>query len=211
MDPSTSTNTNTPALTDNAFKYEIGFAVDIDGTLVLSHQEIAGSSEALNTMTRNNIPYILVTNNISKSEQTKADELNKLLTLDVPITADQIILNITPLKKFMPWQDKVVLIVIRENEAKDRLPFEEMPYYITIDEYCTIFPDTVPLSRRKMDDQAKEVKLRVEKRLGVENIDQHTLKIGAVLVINCPLRWEECYQVIIDLLSSEDGCLGEIK
>lgn len=112
-------------------------------------------------MTRNNVPYILVTNNISKSEQTKADELNKLLTLDVPITADQIILNITPLKKFMPWQDKVVLIVIRENEAKDRLPFEEMPYYITIDEYCTIFPDTVPLSRRKMDDQAKEVKLRV--------------------------------------------------
>jgi ribonucleotide monophosphatase NagD (HAD superfamily) len=67
----------------------------------------------LNTLTRNNVPYILVTNNISRSEQTKADELNKLLKLDVPITADQIILNITPLKVYMPWKDKLVLIVIR--------------------------------------------------------------------------------------------------
>ena len=67
----------------------------------------------MNTLTRNNVPYILVTNNISRSEQTKADELNKLLKLDVPITADQIILNITPLKVYMPWKDKLVLIVIR--------------------------------------------------------------------------------------------------
>jgi ribonucleotide monophosphatase NagD (HAD superfamily) len=108
----------------NKYDHELGFALDIDGTLVISHQEIPGCSEALNTLTRNNIPYILVTNNISKSEQTKADELNKLFKLDVPITADQIILNITPLKTYMPWKDKVILIVIRENEAKDRLPFE---------------------------------------------------------------------------------------
>lgn len=50
----------------------------------------------------------------------------------------------------------------------------------------------------------------MEKRLKIENVDQRTLKIGAVLVINCPLRWEECYQVIIDLLSTEDGSLHEI-
>lgn len=196
-------NLNKQSQKDNSpYDYELGFAIDIDGTLVLSHQQITGSSEALNTLTQNNIPYILVTNNISKSEQTKADELNKLLKLDVPITADQIILNITPLKTHMPWKDKVVLIVIRENQAKDRLPFEQIPYYITIDEYCTVFPDTVPLSRRKLDQNAMEVKKRVETRLNVENLDQRKLKIGAVLVLNCPNRWEECYQVIIDLLSS---------
>ena len=60
----------------------------------------------------------------------------------------------------------------------------------------------MPLSRRKLDENALEVKSRVEKRLNIANIDQRTLKFGAVLVINCPLRWEECYQVIIDLLSS---------
>jgi ribonucleotide monophosphatase NagD (HAD superfamily) len=39
----------------------------------MSHQEIPGSSEALNLLNDRGIPYILVTNNISKSEQTKAD------------------------------------------------------------------------------------------------------------------------------------------
>jgi hypothetical protein len=40
---------------------------------------------------------------------------------------------------------------MREKEAKSRLPFEEIPNYITIEEYCTIFPEAVPLSNRKFD------------------------------------------------------------
>lgn len=59
--------TTTDLPSDIQYDHDLGFALDIDGTLVLSHQEIPGSSEALNTLTRNNIPYILVTNNISKS------------------------------------------------------------------------------------------------------------------------------------------------
>jgi ribonucleotide monophosphatase NagD (HAD superfamily) len=82
-----------------------------------------GAKEALNLLNINNIPYVFVTNNISRNEQTKADELNKLFQLKREITADQIILNITPLKKFMCWKEKVILIVIRENEVKERLPF----------------------------------------------------------------------------------------
>ena len=58
---------------------------------------------------------MFVTNNISKSEQTKADELNNLLTLKKPIEGDQVILNITPLKKYLPWHEKIILIVMREN------------------------------------------------------------------------------------------------
>ena len=93
--------------------------IDIDGTLVISHKEIPGSTEALNYLADNNVPYILLTNNISKTEQTKADELNGLMpNLKQPICGDQVILNITPLKKHMNWSEKTILIVIRENEAK---------------------------------------------------------------------------------------------
>ena len=60
-------------------------AIDIDGTLVISHKEVPGSSEAINTLIDCNIPHIYVTNNISKSEQTKADELNSLFSLKKPI------------------------------------------------------------------------------------------------------------------------------
>lgn len=84
--------------------HDLGFVIDIDGTLVLSHQEIKGASEALNILSRNKIPYVFLTNNISHSEQTKADELNKLLNLDVPIRGEQVVLNITPLKRYMEWK-----------------------------------------------------------------------------------------------------------
>lgn len=180
---------------------------------MISHKEIPGASEALNSLTDSNIPYILVTNNISKSEQTKANELNQMMPgLKQKIEGDQVILNITPLKKFMPWHEKTVLIVIREVEAPDRLPFEEIPFYITIDEYCTIFPECVPLSRRKFDENARIVKERVEKRLNItseEGIKKENMQFGAILVLNCPNRWEECYQVIMDLMSSEDGKLPQ--
>jgi hypothetical protein len=51
--------------------------------------------------------------------------------------------------------------------------------------------------------------LTVEKRLNLTNIDQKQFKIGGVLIVGAPLRWEECYQVIMDLLNSEDGTIGE--
>ena len=31
-------------------EHELGFAIDIDGTLAMSHQEIPGASEALNRL-----------------------------------------------------------------------------------------------------------------------------------------------------------------
>ena len=37
------------------------------------------------------------------------------------------------------------------------------------------------------------------------------MKLGGVIVLNCPNRWEECYQIIIDLLSSEDGSIHNIN
>lgn len=46
-------------------------------------------------------------------------------------------------------------MIIREKEAPQRLPFEEIPLYITIEEYTTIFPEVVPLSRRVFDDHAQ--------------------------------------------------------
>jgi hypothetical protein len=36
-----------------------------------------------------------------------------------------------------------------------------MPKYVTIEEYCAVFPDDVPLGRRKLDQRALEVKKNV--------------------------------------------------
>jgi hypothetical protein len=60
-----------------------------------------------------------------------------------------------------------------------------------------------------LDENAAKVKKKIEQRLNLNSIDQRTLKFGAVLIVNCPLRWEECYQIIMDLLNSSDGSIGE--
>ena len=66
----------------------------------------------------------------------------------MPIRGEQIILNTNPLKKYMDWENKIILIVGRERKLKKTLPFPEIPFYMTVEEYCTIFPESVPLSQR---------------------------------------------------------------
>lgn len=76
----------------------LGFAIDIDGTLILKGKIITGAREALEKLNKLGIPFVLLTNNTAKSEDTKAKELNQILTLSKPITGSQIILNYTPIK-----------------------------------------------------------------------------------------------------------------
>ena len=73
---------------------------------------------------------------------------------------------------------------------KEVLPFDHIPYYVTIEEYCSIFPEIVPLARRKKDKKSEEIKRKVEKRLNIDNITLENLKFGLILIINCPVNWE---------------------
>lgn len=128
------------------------------------------------------------------------------------IEGDQVILNITS-KKFMPWHEKTVLIVIREVEARlTDYRSKRFPSILLLLTSIARYSLNACLSRRKFDDNARIVKERVEKRLNItseEGIKKENMQFGAILVLNCPNRWEECYQVIMDLMSSEDGKLPQ--
>lgn len=47
--------------------HKIGVAIDIDGTIILKNKIIPGAKEALEKLIQLNIPYLLLTNNISRS------------------------------------------------------------------------------------------------------------------------------------------------
>ena len=47
-----------------------------------------------------------------------ADYLNSVLKLNVPIKAEQVILNYTPTKDIIDWENSLVLVVGRENKLK---------------------------------------------------------------------------------------------
>jgi hypothetical protein len=90
-----------------------------------------------------------------------ADQLNRLLKLNIPVREDQVILNYTPTKNIVDWGSTNVLIVGRENRFKKILPLEHIPKYVTIEEYCTMFPAHVPLARRQMDENTIKIKKKV--------------------------------------------------
>ena len=86
--------------------------------------------------------------------------------------------------------------------------------YITVEEYATMFHESVTLSERKYvqgPEEINAVKEKVKKRLGLDEVDKYKLKFDAILVSNCPNRWEECYQIILDHLCTEDGTLTKEK
>ena len=63
------------------------FLLDMDGTIYLDDELFDGSLDFINTLIQKNKKYIFLTNNSSKS---KIDYLNKLKTLNIPVTIENI-------------------------------------------------------------------------------------------------------------------------
>ncbi len=51
---------------------KVGFVIDIDGTVVLSGKELPGAKETLDYLSEKHIPFLLLTNNVARSEKIKA-------------------------------------------------------------------------------------------------------------------------------------------
>lgn len=83
-----------------------------------------------------------------------AREINQMLTLNEPVRPEQIILNYTPTRDTVDWENINVLLIGREMRFDEILPIKHIPKYVTIEEYCSIFPNDVPLGRRKTDERA---------------------------------------------------------
>lgn len=97
-----------------------------------------------------------------------------------------------------------MVLFIGRAEIDEILPFEEIPHYITITEYVHIFPESTPLTKRGLQD-TEEIKERVRKRLGLDKFDILDIKFDVVFILNTPTSWEDSIQIIIDVLSTNEG------
>jgi hypothetical protein len=62
-------------------------------------------------------------------------------------------------------------------------------------------------SHHKSESEIEEIK----SRLGLTTVDKHSFRVGAILLLTVPNQWEECIQVVIDLLSTENGTVTTSK
>ncbi len=65
-------------------KHPLAFVIDIDGTLTTNYHPIEGAKEAIDYINSKNVPIVLLTNNISLSEQKKAEDVTELVKPEVP-------------------------------------------------------------------------------------------------------------------------------
>lgn len=65
-----------------------GYLIDLDGTMFRGTEPIEGAGAFVDALFRNEIPYVFVTNNSSKTEE---DVSNKLNTMGIKSTPDQIV------------------------------------------------------------------------------------------------------------------------
>ena len=75
---------------ENNFKYKLDikmFLLDMDGTIYLDDELFDGTLDFINLLIKENIKYVFLTNNSSKSQN---DYLEKLNRLNIPATKDNI-------------------------------------------------------------------------------------------------------------------------
>ncbi|XP_007639260.2 haloacid dehalogenase-like hydrolase domain-containing 5 isoform X2 [Cricetulus griseus] len=166
-----------------------GLLFDIDGVLVRGHRVIPAALEAfgklLNSQGQLRVPVVFVTNAGNILQQNKAQELSGLLGYKVD--PDQVILSHSPLKLFLQYHNKRMLVSgqgpVVENARS--LGFQNV---VTIDELRLAFPelDMVDLARRP-----KNMCLRND-----------FAAIEGILLLGEPVRWETSLQLILDVLLS---------
>lgn len=199
---------------------------DIDGVLVRGKTKIPRSDIALQYVRQyiptilpnfpakpnSHIPFIALTNGGGKLEQTKADDLNRMLHLTghQQLGKKNLVMNFSPLRPKMKTYTERTVMITGVDSVKEVAADCGLKRFITCEEYCTIFPHLVPLSRRKWDDRWSAIE-DIKKRFDItdDNFFNDPFQIDAVFILNDVLRWEENVQIICDLVSTEDGRIAD--
>ena len=205
-----------------------GIFTDIDGVLVRGKKAIPRSDIAFKFLRQslnkidpqkygtinNKIPFIGLTNGGGKLENHKANEINHILQVaedDFKWQEKNIVLNFSPLRSILKdYKDRIVLVTGVGNVhliASDC----GLQKFITVDEYCALFPYLVPISKRNSEDHDK-TKVLIQERFGIYGDDffNNPFKVDAIFVLHDVIKWEENIQVFCDLLGSHNGHIPKL-
>ncbi|KAL4908273.1 hypothetical protein BDW74DRAFT_99113 [Aspergillus multicolor] len=177
----------------------MAFAFDIDGVLAHGNHAIEEAKQALKMLNGDNelgikIPYILLTNGGGKTEAARCQQLSEVL--DHPISTDQFIQSHTPMQALSDYYETVLVCGgegTKIREVAENYGFKNVVLPKDIQAWD---PTVSPWSTLSEQDRA-EAKPR----------DFSKIKFDAILVFADSRDYQTDFQVIIDLLLSEDGRL----
>jgi len=112
---------------------------------------------------------------------------------------------------YMKNLDNNLILLCGEEENINKFA-SNMNYtnYLTMSEYCKLFPILVPISKRTRQ-EIEPTKVKIIRRmpfLGRKSFN-YPFQIKAVFFLGDVIDWEEYGQVIIDLMSTKDGNIAK--
>ena len=151
------------------------------------------------------LPVVCLTNAGDVLEEDKAHIINEALGLkdsQFQFKSNEMILNYSCLRPvFDTYRGKTVLITGLGDVAK-ALESIGLQHYVTVDEYCLIYPHLSPSRPLRTTSPSRETVEKVTKRLEIteEQLLREPIDIHAIFIMMSPDRWEDNIQLICDIV-----------
>ncbi|GME71342.1 unnamed protein product [Ambrosiozyma monospora] len=193
-------------------KKDIGFVFDIDGVLLKGSSGIPQATTTLNYLSKHQIPFILFTNGGGQKESTRANKVSKLLNLHKPINQNQIVQSHTPFKTLVNKHRRVLVVGGPLDSSRDvaiQYGFKEVLRPVDL---IRANPHIWPFHRYTQQEVAT---WGLDPKISKVNVESPNAganePIDLILVFNDPRDMGSDFQIIQDLLNSQNGVLGTTR
>lgn len=177
----------------------MGFAFDIDGVLVHGNNPIEEGKAVMKILNGDNelgitFPYILLTNGGGKTEDARCAQLSQVL--DHPISTDNFIQSHTPMQALSEYYETVLVVGGEGYQVREVAEEYGFKNVVLTKDILAWDPTISPCRVFTEEDKA-----------GAKPRDFENLKFDAILVFAESRDQMSDYQIIIDLLLSDNGKL----
>eukprot|EP00644_Phytophthora_capsici_P012314 jgi/Phyca11/570744/estExt2_Genewise1.C_PHYCAscaffold_380320 len=179
------------------FASTFGVVFDVDGVLLRGKTPIPGARDVLLELQETNTPFAIMTNGGGYPEDTKARQIEKILGDGVSIPTERMCMSHTPMRELADKHaDELVLAVGKDSEELRKVMANYgFKHVVTVDQLHRHFPTMYPDVKVK---EPLEHNGRFESQ-----------PFAAVFVLIDPIYWGRELQIVMDVLCSPDGLLGQ--
>ncbi|KAF2074585.1 hypothetical protein CYY_004092 [Polysphondylium violaceum] len=183
-----------------------GIVFDIDGVLIRDGVPIPNATKALGLLVDQDTqqpkyPYIFVTNGGGFSEADKAKKVSKVLNHH--IEEDHCMVAHTPMKTLVDkYRDNDVLLVSKSHKTSEHLAqVYGFKHFTSLQQYVEERPFLYPTKYSTFWTKG------VASEYDIKKSKDDQLPFKAIILLEEPLDWGECIQIIVDIAQSKDGLL----
>ncbi|POM78775.1 TIGR01456 family HAD hydrolase [Phytophthora palmivora] len=185
------------AVTTRRSASTFGVVFDVDGVLLRGKTPIPGARDVLEELEATNTPFAIMTNGGGYPEDKKARQIEQILGGSVRIPTERMCMSHTPMRELADKHGEDLVLAVGKDCAELRKVMANygFKHVVTVDQLHRHFPTMYP--DVKVTDPLKH-----DGRFDSQ-------PFAAVFVLIDPIYWGRELQIVMDVLCSPDGLLGQ--